>query len=152
MSIYIFCPIFLVIILLFIQLSFICLACYNPAHCFVYSHHLPRIFIDILLYGLESPYHKGTCPSQNCTQNFFSFLPISLLIFLIYKYFVHWNLSPEWHDMGFPGGTSGKEPACKCKRRKRYWFDPSSILTWKTSWTEKPGGLQSIGSQRVGHN
>ena len=23
----------------------------------------------------------------------------------------------------------------------------SSILTWKTQWTEEPGGLQSIGSQ-----
>ena len=28
----------------------------------------------------------------------------------------------------------------------------SSILTWKLPWTEKPGGLQSIGSQRVGHD
>ena len=28
----------------------------------------------------------------------------------------------------------------------------SSILTWKIPWTEKPGGLQSMGSQRVGHN
>ena len=28
----------------------------------------------------------------------------------------------------------------------------SSILAWKMSWTEKPGGLQSIGSQRVGHD
>ena len=39
------------------------------------------------------------------------------------------------------------------------WEDPlekemathSSILAWKISWTEEPGGLQSIGSQRVGH-
>ena len=28
----------------------------------------------------------------------------------------------------------------------------SSILAWKILWTEEPGGLQSIGSQRVGHN
>ena len=28
----------------------------------------------------------------------------------------------------------------------------SNILAWKTPWTEKPGGLQSMGSQRVGHN
>ena len=28
----------------------------------------------------------------------------------------------------------------------------SSILVWKIPWTEKPGGLQSIGSQRVGHD
>ena len=27
----------------------------------------------------------------------------------------------------------------------------SSILAWDISWTEEPGGLQSMGSQRVGH-
>ena len=39
------------------------------------------------------------------------------------------------------------------------WKDPlekgmatcSSILAWKTPWTEEPGGLQSKRSQRVGH-
>ena len=28
----------------------------------------------------------------------------------------------------------------------------SSILTWRIRWTEEPGGLQSTGSQTVGHN
>ena len=28
----------------------------------------------------------------------------------------------------------------------------SSILAWKIPWTEEPGGLQSVGSQRVGHD
>ena len=28
----------------------------------------------------------------------------------------------------------------------------SSILSWRIPWTEEPGGLQSRGSQRVGHN
>ena len=28
----------------------------------------------------------------------------------------------------------------------------SSILAWKIPWTEKPGRLQSMGSQRVGHD
>ena len=28
----------------------------------------------------------------------------------------------------------------------------SSILAWRTPWTEKPGGLQSRGLQRVGHD
>ena len=40
------------------------------------------------------------------------------------------------------------------------WEDPlekdmathSSILAWRIPWTEEPGGLQSKGSQRVGHN
>ena len=40
------------------------------------------------------------------------------------------------------------------------WDDPlekemathSSTLAWKISWIEEPGGLQSTGSQRVGHD
>ena len=40
------------------------------------------------------------------------------------------------------------------------WEDPlekematlSSILAWEIPWTEEPGGLQSIESQRVGHD
>ena len=28
----------------------------------------------------------------------------------------------------------------------------SSILAWRISWTEKPGRVQSMGSQRVGHD
>ena len=40
------------------------------------------------------------------------------------------------------------------------WEDPlekgmathSNILTWRIPWTEKPGGLQSMGLQRVGHD
>ena len=27
-----------------------------------------------------------------------------------------------------------------------------SILAWEIPWTEEPGGLQSMGSQRVGHD
>ena len=40
------------------------------------------------------------------------------------------------------------------------WKDPlekeiathSSILAWRIPWTEEPGGLQSMGSQRLGHD
>ena len=40
------------------------------------------------------------------------------------------------------------------------WEDPlekgtathSSILAWRIPWTEEPGGLPSMGSQRVGHD
>ena len=40
------------------------------------------------------------------------------------------------------------------------WEDPlekgmaphSSILVWRIPWTEEPAGLQSLGSQRVGHD
>ena len=29
---------------------------------------------------------------------------------------------------------------------------PSSVIFWRILWTEEPGGLQSMGSQRVGHD
>ena len=29
---------------------------------------------------------------------------------------------------------------------------PCSLLDWRIPWTEKPGGLQSVGSQKVRHN
>ena len=32
------------------------------------------------------------------------------------------------------------------------WLSLSSILSWKIPWTEEPGRLQSIGSQRVGYD
>ena len=56
---------------------------------------------------------------------------------------------------GFPGGTSGKEASCLCRRRTRREFNPwvgqedpgekkmanhSSILAWRIPQTEEPGG------------
>ena len=51
----------------------------------------------------------------------------------------------------------------QCRRLRRLRFNPwigkileedmaarSSILAWRIPWTEEPGGLQSMGSQRVG--
>ena len=47
------------------------------------------------------------------------------------------------NQVQFPGQEDrlGKETAAH-----------SSILAWRIPWTEEPGGLQSVGSQRVGHN
>ena len=36
--------------------------------------------------------------------------------------------------MGFPGGTSGKEPACQCRRHRRQNFDP---WVGKIPWRRK---------------
>ena len=65
-----------------------------------------------------------------------------------------------------PSGASGKESTCLCGKPKSRGFDPwagkipleegmashSSLLAWRIPWTEEPGGLQSMGSQRVGHD
>ena len=64
--------------------------------------------------------------------------------------------------MGFLGGSKGKECACNVGNvslipgredpLEKKMTTHSSILAWKIPWTEEPGGLQSIGSQRVEHN
>ena len=36
--------------------------------------------------------------------------------------------------------------------REKRMATQSSILAWRIPWTEEPGGLQSMRSQRVGHN
>ena len=61
--------------------------------------------------------------------------------------------------------SSEKKSACqyssrRCRISFLDWEDPldrkmathSSILAWEISWTEEPNGLQSIGSQNVGHD
>ena len=80
----------------------------------------------------------------------------------------------DWNDLaaavvfvwGFPGGASGKEPTCQCRRHKRCVFDPwVRKIPWKRSWQstsvflprespwiEEPVRLWFIGSQRVGHD
>ena len=63
--------------------------------------------------------------------------------------------------VGFPGGSDGKEYACNvgdpgsspCPEDslEKGMATQSSILAWRIPWTEEPGGLQSMGSQRVRH-
>ena len=64
--------------------------------------------------------------------------------------------------MGFPGGSDGKESACNAENLgsipelgrspEKGMSTHSSILSLTILWTEEPGGLQSMGSQRVGHD
>ena len=63
--------------------------------------------------------------------------------------------------MGFPGGSDGKESACKVgdpgsilgqEDPLEKTLTHSSILAWRIPGTEEPGGLQSMGSQKVRHD
>ena len=64
--------------------------------------------------------------------------------------------------IGFPGAQIVKNPPTMQETWvwSLGWKDPleedkathSSILAWRISWTEEPGGLQSKGSQRIGHD
>ena len=59
--------------------------------------------------------------------------------------------------MGFPGGASGKEPTCQCRRCKRCGFNAwvgkiPPRRKWQPTLVSLPGRLQSMGSQRVRHD
>ena len=68
--------------------------------------------------------------------------------------------------LGFPGAASGKETACQYKRQKRSGSHPwAGKMPWRRNWPPTPvflpgespgkeelGGLQSIGSRKVGQD
>ena len=64
--------------------------------------------------------------------------------------------------MGFSGGLKQKRICLRCgdlastpgleRSLEKGMAAHSSILAWRVLWTEEPGGLQSVGSQRVRHN
>ena len=43
-------------------------------------------------------------------------------------------------------------PSSSCVWTEKAVAPHSSTLAWKIPWTEEPGGLQSMGSRRVGHD
>ena len=67
-----------------------------------------------------------------------------------------------YKNRGLLGGSVVKNPPATQETQvpSLGWEDPleeemathSRILAWEIPWTEEPGGLQSMGSQRVGHN
>ena len=92
----------------------------NFTYIYIYTHtqvnlfHIP--FHYMLLQDIEYStlcYKVGPC---------LSILYIAVFIF--------------W---GFPGGTSGKEPTCRCKRHKRCRFDPClGKIPWRRAWQPIP--------------
>ena len=98
----------------------------------------------------------------------FTVRPISISEMLERKY-IHTNIcthtNPYVCVRNFPGGASGKECACQYRRHKRCEVDPwigkipwsrawqpISVFMPVSSWTDEPGRLQSMGSQRFRHN
>ena len=66
------------------------------------------------------------------------------------------------HDLDLPSGSAVKNPPAVARDGFDAWVRKiplekemvthSSILVWETAWTEEPGGLQAMESQRVRHN
>ena len=123
-------------------------------------------------YFLIYKYTQISAIFKNTKQNFYFNLFLSLIPKLVFSFLqfplivtdTHFFLSLSIYFLCFPG-DSGEEFACQCRRQEtQVWSlgqeDPledemaihSSILAWKIPCTGEPGGLRSMGSQRVRHN
>ena len=125
---------------------------------FLFSDHLPSPGpFSTLRSGQEEILRKG------------AWLPYLELAAYPTLAILSWLSSPNakrnylFSSLDFPGGSEDKSVCLQCRRPG---FDPqvgkipmqkemathSSTLAWKIRWMEEPGRLQSMGSQRVGHD
>ena len=84
-----------------------------------------RVLIHIL--RLAESYHQLKIVSQ---VSFSSHIGLPNLPYL---------LSLQMLQRGFPGGTTGKEPVCQCRRPKRCGFNPwVGKIPWRRVWQPTP--------------
>ena len=139
------------------------LKCYNQPKSIVYirvhtwctSIGLDKcIMIWVHHYNVIEYFH---CPKTPLCSTYLSISPPLVLYFMFiftfhktFKYFRAW---------GFPGGSVVKNPPTKAgdtgmilewgRSLEEEMATHSSILAWEIPWTEEPGGLQSVGSQKL---
>ena len=121
----------------------------NPMDCSLPGSSVHRIPQARTLEWVDVPFSRGSSQPRDQTQvfcisgRFFTTEPPGNLVevynlrkhLTTYKFLVVYLYIyiPYWPK---PGGGNSTH---------------SSILAWKTPWIEKPGGLQSMGSQKVKH-
>ena len=103
-----------------------------------------------------SDMNLGICPKVALREWSFHFYKNCALFDYSLELCQCMNKSPFNCKHRLPGGSDGKEstynagdPGSIPGEENGY---PSSILAWRIPWTEKPGWLQHMGSERVGHN
>ena len=93
-------------------------------YIFIYKYLLLYIFRVIFLSSFSMV--TGTSvichtPILKCAIFHYSYTSLNYISLYLY--------------MGFPGGTSGKELACQCRRYKRHGFDPwVGMICWRRAW------------------
>ena len=121
--------------------------------------------VTILLYGgIMRIGWVDTYETENKTKLYFICFCCCCLVLLFLLWFVCFRTTMKENRIWefYQCSSNGKESAVMQKTRVHSLGqeDPlekgmaihSSILAWRIPWTEEPGGLQFVGSQRVGHN
>ena len=130
-------------------------------------YHLGKdLLITHTLYKIKIQMYKNPMEVTNILSNLHCFSEKDLLInqkqAILRKILTDLTSYQFKTFICFPGGSDGKESACNTMTLGSFpgsGRSPGegkaihcSILAWRIQWTEEPGRLQSIGSQRVGHN
>ena len=88
-----------------------------------------------------------------CKQNWFLLRPLSLACSSVSSPCVLTEASPCVLISSYKDTSSMRlRPSLRTSLSEKVMTTHSSDLAWKIPWMEEPGGLQSIGSLRVGHN
>ena len=134
----------------------------------VYVHVQTQKFGAALLVKPENQHNPNALNSWNPTQllkrNILT-IPTTTWMTTSKAFYCTNEASIKRHatclHLGFPRGSGGKEHACNAgdpssiqgsgRPLEKRMATHSSIPAWRIPWTETPGRLQSVGSQRVGH-
>ena len=120
------------------------------SHCRQILYQLSHKINPRILEWVAFPFSSGSSLPRNGTR----------VSCIAGRFFTNWAIRKSyWRLKGFPGAQRIKNPPAM-RVRAVSWKDPleegmathSSILAWRIPWIEKRGRLQSMGSQRVGHD
>ena len=130
-------------------------------HIFLYLHtRFDGIFRSFVLRRKWSsfafPWVSQGIPRNSCPSFDDAFLCLASHYIIISQCVSrYWTLFTPGARAGFPGGTSGKAPACQCRRRSRSlcredslekeMATHSSILVWEPHGQRIPVGCNSLG-------
>ena len=89
--------------------------------------HAPPVFITAL-FPIAKTWRKPKCPSIE-----------------------EW-IKEMWYTMEYYSAIKNNEMMPSAATLEKAMAPHSSTLAWKIPWTEEPGGLQSMGPRRVGHD
>ena len=121
-------------------------------------HHEAKWVICFLSEGSKTTEQSNSCllvhslsPSQNLTAEFFQLTDSHSILWLLQlasvllpatEFLCFWLpfgclglIQPKNSEACFPGGASGKEPICQCRRLTRHGFNPwVRKIPWKRKW------------------
>ena len=94
------------------------------------SRHLLAFYIQFIVVLHVTLSCQGKKKNFTSKKSNYSTLIKNASITIKYLVQVHKGMLNGW--VGFPSGTSGKEPACQCRRHKTHRFNP-----WVMKWLNK---------------